>query len=129
MSVFRAFALAAVCTAGSVTGTLAAGPTAEQVLAPPAVSGRAADSLPEGSFQVAAARKYFVVLGAFRSQNAAYGRCSLFGDGQVVSTNEYPNFRNGYWACVIGPLYRNEAEDQMWASKEAVPDAYVKAGW
>ncbi|MBB4301691.1 hypothetical protein GGD81_000708 [Rhodobium orientis] len=124
MSVFRALALAIACAAGSTTGALAAGSAAEQLLAPPAVAER-----PEGSFQVAAARKYFVVLGAFRSQNAAYRRCSMFGDGEVVSTNEYPNFRNGYWACVIGPLYRNEAEDQMWASKEAVPDAYVKAGW
>ncbi|PLX37117.1 MAG: hypothetical protein C0606_11455 [Hyphomicrobiales bacterium] len=83
----------------------------------------------DGLIRVAAARKYFVVLGSFRSRGAANQRCSMFGDGYVVSTNDYPNFRNGYWACVIGPLSRGEADDQMWASKEAVPDAYVKAGW
>lgn len=74
-------------------------------------------------------RRYFVVLGSFKRRGTAQERCSMFGDGYVISTNDYPNFRNGYWACVIGPLSRGDADDQMWASREAVPDAYVKAGW
>lgn len=83
----------------------------------------------DGAIRLAAARKYFVVLGSFRKRSAAQRRCYSFGDAYVVHTNDYPNFRNGYWACVIGPLTRGEAEDQMWASREAVRDAYVKAGW
>ncbi len=83
----------------------------------------------EERFRIAQAPRYFVVLGSSRQHRDARRRCSMFGDAYVIDTNEYPNFRNGYYSCVIGPLHRSDAEDQMWASKEAVPDAYVKPGW
>ena len=125
MTLFSKFLLASALTAVTTAGTHAA-PTDQSVPTPVTVERSATAS---GTFQVAAARKYFVILGSFKRRSAANRRCSMFGDGYVINTRDYPNFRNGYWSCVIGPLYKYEAEDQMWASKEAVPDAYVKAGW
>lgn len=45
----------------------------------------------------------------------------------VISTNNYPNFRPGYYCVVDGPYETpDQAESIAWA--EAVPDAYVKNG-
>ena len=46
---------------------------------------------------------------------------------KVVWTNDYPNFRNGYYCVVDGP-YTSYDEAGTIAWKEAVPSAYIKKG-
>ncbi|OJF93390.1 hypothetical protein [Pararhizobium antarcticum] len=46
---------------------------------------------------------------------------------RVITTNDYANFRPGYYCVVDGP-YANKSDAQSIAWAEAVPDAYVKKG-
>ncbi|MCC2112656.1 MAG: hypothetical protein KDJ16_11535 [Hyphomicrobiales bacterium] len=78
---------------------------------------------------VASHRRYFVILGTFRSRYSALRRCGRFPNAYIVDTYDYPNFTNGYYACVDGPYSRRYADDLLWSYKRAVYDAYVKAGW
>ncbi|MCB1491675.1 MAG: hypothetical protein KDJ77_07735 [Rhodobiaceae bacterium] len=83
---------------------------------------------------------YYIVLGCAKSHVAAVQRLNALGGPgiggagiggsqgtQVVHTNDYPNFRNGYFCVVDGP-YSSRADAESIAWKEAVPDAYVKSG-
>lgn len=83
----------------------------------------------DGLIRLAQGPRYFIVLGSFRRLSAAQAHCNRVGGSYVVNTNEYPNFRNGYFSCVIGPTSRSEAQRNLWMAKQIVPDAYVKAGW
>lgn len=83
----------------------------------------------DGLIRLAQGPRYFIVLGSFRQLSAAQRHCNRVGGSYVVNTNEYPNFRNGYFACVIGPTSRAEAQRNLWMAQQIVPDAYVKAGW
>jgi hypothetical protein len=78
---------------------------------------------------------HYVILGCFRSQGQAISRLNALGGpgvggwagAHVVNTNDYPNFRNGWWCVADGPYAsRDGAMSIAW--KEAVPDAYVKNG-
>ncbi|NND48875.1 MAG: hypothetical protein HKN60_01340 [Rhizobiales bacterium] len=78
---------------------------------------------------------WYVILGCSRTQNGAWRTLNRLGGpgvggwagAQVVRTNDYPNFRNGWFCVADGPYSaRWEAESIAW--REAVPDAYVKAG-
>lgn len=122
----RVFVMSAAIILTTATSIAAVAPDQRPTSSTERLSDPAARS---GTIRLAANRRYFVVLGSFRKRSSAQRRCSMFGDGYVVHTDDYSNFRNGYWACVIGPLSRADADDQMWASREAVADAYVKAGW
>lgn len=89
----------------------------------------------DGSFRVAQACGWYVVLGCFQSLSAAQSRLTELGGpgvgggagSRVVHTDEYPNFRNG-WFCVADGPYASQAGAMSIAWKEAVPDAYVKSG-
>lgn len=94
----------------------------------------AAMVLPASSAQ-AQACGYYVILGCFKSRNEATGRLTALGGpgvggfagAHVINTNDYPNFRNGWWCVADGPYAtRDEAMSLAW--REVVPDAYVKNG-
>ena len=78
---------------------------------------------------------WFVVLRCGRSYPAAQNFLNgLGGPGvgggagtRIIDTNQYPNFRNGFYCVMDGPYSsRGTAESIAW--REAVPDAYVKSG-
>ena len=78
---------------------------------------------------------WYVILGCSRTHNGAWRTLNRLGGpgvggwagAQVVDTNNYPNFRNGWYCVADGPYpARWEAESIAW--REAVRDAYVKAG-
>jgi len=87
------------------------------------------------SFQVAQACGHYVILGCFKRRSRATRRLNdLGGPGvggwagaRVVHTNDFPNFRNG-WFCVADGPYGSRSEAMSIAWKEAVRDAYVKSG-
>ncbi|MEM6666829.1 MAG: hypothetical protein AAF638_10540 [Pseudomonadota bacterium] len=54
------------------------------------------------------------------------GVAGSFGT-QIIHTNDFPNFRNGFFCVVDGPYY-TAADAQSIAWNEAVRDAYVKKG-
>jgi hypothetical protein len=78
---------------------------------------------------------WYVILGCSRTSSGAFATLNrLGGPGvgggagtNVVNTNHYPNFRDG-WYCVADGPYGSRAEAASIAWKEAVPDAYVKNG-
>ncbi len=78
---------------------------------------------------------HYVVLGCFKNANQAFERLNWLGGpmagggagSKVVDTNQFPNFRNGWFCAVDGP-YASRAQALSIAWKEAVPDAYVKNG-
>ena len=75
------------------------------------------------------AGEYFAIGGCFQSRSAARKRARRLG-AEVVLTDDYPNFRPGWWCAVQGPYIRDEAE--YWKSefrRRGVGDAYVKSGW
>ena len=88
--------------------------------------------VPEASAQVCG---YYVILGCFRDANQAFERLNYIGGpgagggagSQVLDTNQYPNFRNG-WFCVGDGPYGSKQEAQSIAWSEMIPDAYVKNG-
>lgn len=78
---------------------------------------------------------HYVILGCFKTLTQAQNRLAQLGGpgvgggagSRVVNTNEYPNFRNG-WFCVADGPYASRGQAMSIAWKEAVPDAYVKNG-
>lgn len=78
---------------------------------------------------------WYYILGCSRTQGGAWATLNRLGGpgvggwvgANVVHTNDYPNFRNGWWCVADGP-YRSRGEAGSIAWKEAVPDAYVKSG-
>lgn len=83
---------------------------------------------------------YYIVLGCFGDRDSAVRQMTdLGGPGiggagvggsigtQVVYTNDFPNFRNGFYCVADGP-YTDQADAESIAWTEAVPDAYVKSG-
>ncbi|MEO0544100.1 MAG: hypothetical protein AAFY99_09820 [Pseudomonadota bacterium] len=90
----------------------------------------------EGAYDVAfAGCGWYVVLGCSQSFNGSARTMNNLGGPfagggaglKVANTNEYPNFRNG-WYCVVDGPYFSQGEAQSIAWAEAVPDAYVKNG-
>ena len=76
---------------------------------------------------------WYVILGCFKRHSDANARLDWLGGPyagggaglHVMHTNDYPNFRNGFYCVGDGPYgSRNEAGSIAWT--EAVPDAYVK---
>ncbi len=80
-----------------------------------------------GEFRVAQGCGWYVVLGCFQSWDAAEDRANGLG-AIVVDTNNYPNFRNGWFCAVDGPYSRGQAKKRRWNWKSSVPDAYAKSG-
>ena len=75
------------------------------------------------------AGEYFAIGGCFKSRSAARQRARRLG-AEVVRTDDYPNFRPGWWCAVQGPYLRSEAEDfKSEFRSRGVGDAYVKSGW
>jgi iron complex transport system substrate-binding protein len=75
------------------------------------------------------AGNYFAIGGCFQSRSAARKRARRLG-AEVVRTDDYPNFRAGWWCAVQGPYIRDEAN--YWRGefrRRGVGDAYVKSGW
>ena len=107
MSFFRKAAIAA---AFAVCATVSSAPAANAT----------------GEFQVAQACGWYVVLGCFKSWNAAQRRADRIG-ASVVDTNDYPNFRNGWFCAADGPYSRRRARQLRWDWKGTVPDAYAKS--
>ncbi|MEM7427986.1 MAG: hypothetical protein AAF441_17980 [Pseudomonadota bacterium] len=93
-------------------------------LAVPATSSIPAQAA--GEFKVAQACGWYVVLGCFKSWNSAQRRADNIG-AIVVDTNEYPNFRNGWFCAADGPYSRSRARQLRWDWKGTVPDAYAKS--
>ena len=78
---------------------------------------------------------FYLILGCFRDANQAFERLNYIGGpmagggagSQVVDTNQYPNFSNG-WYCVADGPYASRDHAMSIAWKEVIPDAYVKNG-
>jgi hypothetical protein len=73
--------------------------------------------------------QFFAIGGCFKSRSAASSRARKLG-AEVVRTDDYPNFRAGWWCAVQGPYIRDEAN--YWRGefrRRGVGDAYVKSGW
>jgi hypothetical protein len=78
---------------------------------------------------------HYIILGCYRQAIQAHNQLSRLGGhmagggagSQVIDTNEYPNFRNG-WFCVADGPYASKQQALGIAWKEVVPDAYVKNG-
>lgn len=89
-----------------------------------------------GDYEVAfAGCGWYIVLGCGKSFNGANRTMNNLGGPfagggaglKVANTNEYPNFRNGFYCVVDGP-YSSQSAAQSVAWNEAVRDAYVKNG-
>lgn len=94
------------------------------------------DFSPEDQARLRAAQcGWYIVLGCGKSEAALYDKMDEFGGPyagggagmDVVNTDNFPNFRNGFYCLVDGP-YSSQDAAQSIAWKEAVPDAYVKKG-
>ncbi|MGI9382493.1 MAG: hypothetical protein ACR2PO_05015 [Methyloligellaceae bacterium] len=72
---------------------------------------------------------WFAVGGCYKSGAAANRQAARLGVN-VVDTNDYPNFRNGWYCAAIGPFDRRNAElNRQQFVAQGVYDAYVKRGW
>lgn len=72
---------------------------------------------------------WFAIGGCYQSSAAANRQAARLGVN-VVDTNDYPNFRNGWYCAAIGPFDRRSAElNRQQFIAQGVPDAYVKRGW
>ena len=93
------------------------------------LAGAAATSTTPAQASDGIAGEYFAIGGCFQSRSAARKRARRLG-AEVVRTDDYPNFRPGWWCAVQGPYIRGEAES--WKAEFrtlGVGDAYVKSGW
>lgn len=77
---------------------------------------------------------WYIILTCQKNRGAAVASLNRLGGpgvgGQaganVINTNNYPNFRPGWWCVADGPYgSRGAAEEIAW--REAVPGAYVKS--
>lgn len=82
--------------------------------------------------------KYFIIFSSIplNKQNAANKSLNAYikkglNDVQLINTNEYPNFTNGYWAVVKGPYTLDEAKRIKKEIKYLIPKEkpYIKSGW
>ena len=109
-STTQAAALAAIILAAGLSG-----PAAAQTAA-----------APDGSYKVAQSCGWYVVLGCFKRYRAAENRANNIG-AYVVDTNNYPNFRNGWFCAVDGPHSKRRARQLRRAWRGTVSDAYAKS--
>lgn len=81
---------------------------------------------------------YFVIVGSFslygNGGNQAQQRLShVHGCGlssaHIVSTDNYPNLRNGLYAVVLGDYEWSDAQSVLSQARRCIGDAYVKNGW
>ncbi len=103
---------------------LAAGITALASFAAPATAQTAA--APDGSYKVAQACGWYVVLGCFQRHSAAQRRANNIG-AYVIDTNDYPNFSNGWYCAVDGPHSKRKAKRLRRSWRGTVGDAYYKS--
>lgn len=81
---------------------------------------------------------YFVIVGSFPAYgNGGYQAqqrlsrvqgCGLSG-AHIVSTDNYPNLRNGLYAVVLGSYTWDYAQSVLGQARYCIGDAYVKSGW
>ena len=71
---------------------------------------------------------YYAILGCFQDSASAFNWNERIEFGRVIRTgsDEYPNFRPGYYCVVHGPTSSGEANHVMRRWRSIVPDAYVK---
>lgn len=75
---------------------------------------------------------YFVIGGCFKNYNAAQAHASRLRSrgvqASVVTTNDFPNFRNGYHCAASVPFWtRGDTAGALYQFRAAgVHDAYVK---
>lgn len=87
---------------------------------------------PAGSSQagepvkMAQACGWYVVLGCFKRYRPAQRRANNIGV-IVVDTNNYPNFRNGWFCAVDGPYSKGRANRLRRSWRGTVADAYAKS--
>ncbi len=78
--------------------------------------------------------RYFVIMGSFPKADLARAekRVRFLRDqgikAHMIDTNNYPNLTDGLYAVVMGPYNRDYAIFKKVRAREAVADAYVKAG-
>lgn len=78
---------------------------------------------------------WFIVLGSFpKSQSERANRRLKYVQGlgieaSIVDTDNYPGFRSGLYAVVLGPFSKGDARSRLASMKSAVPDAYAKSGF
>lgn len=77
-------------------------------------------------YKVAQACGYYVVLGCYNTYKKASWQANRIGAG-VVDTNNYPNFRNGYYCAADGPHSKRRAKQLRRAWRDTVSDAYYKS--
>ena len=69
---------------------------------------------------------FYVIMGCTKSQSGAR---RIANGGPVVRTNDYPNFRNGWYCAAEGPFAsRYKADSFLFQVEGSIPDAYVKNG-
>ena len=70
---------------------------------------------------------WYVIMGCAKSYAGAQ---RMAGNGfLVVYTNDYPNFRDGWYCAAEGPFdSRSRADSFLFQVEGNVPDAYVKNG-
>ncbi|MEM7302388.1 MAG: hypothetical protein AAF468_14995 [Pseudomonadota bacterium] len=72
---------------------------------------------------------WFAIGGCFQSYRAANRRAAQLGV-DVADTNDYPNFRDGWYCAVSGPSSkRNAQRTQRYFKNQGIHDAYIKRGW
>lgn len=68
----------------------------------------------------------YVIMGCSKSHGGAQ---RMAGNGfLVVYTNDYPNFRDGWYCAAEGPFGRSQANSFLASVRGSVPDAYIKNG-
>lgn len=90
-----------------------------------ALPAQAAD-LPSASANTFEGCGWYVIMSCGKSYSAAK---RIAGNGVlVVNTNDYPNFRNGWYCVADGPFNKRMAQNQrnFWQGK--FKDAYIKKG-
>ncbi|MFZ1815479.1 MAG: hypothetical protein WBO55_16955 [Rhizobiaceae bacterium] len=78
----------------------------------------------DGSFQVAQACGWYAIVGCARSWDQA--NADAPAGTYVIDTNQYPNFRNGWFCAADGP-YATRDQVPLWQWKQYRSDAYVKS--
>lgn len=87
---------------------------------------RAAEPRPhdQAPFEMAQACGWYAIVGCARSWN---GASSIAPPGTyVIDTNQYPNFRNGWFCAADGP-YATRGDVPLWKWQQFRSDAYVKS--
>ena len=77
----------------------------------------------------------FVILGSYPKSNYENANQQLqyvkgLGyDAIIIDTDNYPGFRGGLWAVVMGPYAKSDAKSVAAQMKSVRSDVYVKSGW